>query len=134
MISNGGHGAGVSRRLTGENIMPSKRIFITAFAAACLALPAGAALINVGRGGHLVATDLLAALDRGHVSAAILDVTDPEPLPADHPFWCHPRVLLTPHVASSTDPAAAAHFVADAILRSRAGKPLPGLVDRLAGY
>ena len=97
-------------------------------------LPRGAALINAGRGGHLIATDLLAALDNRHLSAAILDVTDPEPLPADHPFWRHPRILLTPHVASSTDPATAAHFVADAILRHRAGKPLPGLVDRVAGY
>lgn len=97
-------------------------------------LPPGAAVINVGRGAHLVAADLLAALDDNHLSAAILDVTDPEPLPADHPLWRHPRVTLTPHVASSTDPAAAAHFVADAILRSREGKPLPGLVDRQAGY
>ncbi|GAA0337345.1 glyoxylate/hydroxypyruvate reductase A [Sphingomonas oligophenolica] len=97
-------------------------------------LPRGAAVINAGRGGHLVAADLLAALDSEHLSAAILDVTDPEPLPADHPFWCHPRVLLTPHVASSTDPATAAHFVADAILRHREGKSLPGLVDRAAGY
>lgn len=98
------------------------------------ALPAGAALINAGRGGHLIASDLLAALDSGHLSAAILDVTDPEPLPADHPFWHHPRVLLTPHVASSTDPASAAGFIADAILRDRAGMPLPGRVDRSAGY
>jgi glyoxylate/hydroxypyruvate reductase A len=97
-------------------------------------LPPGAAVINVGRGAHLVAVDLLAAIDDNHLSAAILDVTDPEPLPADHPFWGHPRILLTPHVASSTDPAAAAQFVADAILRSREGKPLPGLVDRQAGY
>jgi glyoxylate/hydroxypyruvate reductase A len=98
------------------------------------ALPAGAALINAGRGGHLIASDLLAALDEDHLSAAILDVTDPEPLPADHRFWHHPRILLTPHVASSTDPASAARFVADAILRDRAGMPLPGLVDRSAGY
>jgi glyoxylate/hydroxypyruvate reductase A len=98
------------------------------------ALPAGAALINAGRGGHLIASDLLAALDSGHLSAAILDVTDPEPLPADHPFWHHPRVLLTPHVASSTDPASAAHFVAGAILCDRARMPLPGRVDRSAGY
>jgi len=97
-------------------------------------LPRGAALINAGRGSHLVAADLLAALDSDHLSAAILDVTAPEPLPAHHPFWCHPRILLTPHVASSTDPATAAHFVADAILRHRAGKPLPGLIDRVAGY
>jgi glyoxylate/hydroxypyruvate reductase A len=97
-------------------------------------LPRGAALINAGRGGHLVADDLLAALDSEHLSAAVLDVTDPEPLPADHPFWRHRQVLLTPHVASSTDPATAAHFVADAILRCRTGAPLPGLVDRAAGY
>jgi glyoxylate/hydroxypyruvate reductase A len=97
-------------------------------------LPAGAALINAGRGGHLIASDLLAALDSGHLSAAILDVTDPEPLPADHPFWHHRRVLLTPHVASRTDPASAARFVAEAIFSDRAGLPLPGRVDRSAGY
>ena len=72
------------------------------------ALPKGAALINVGRGGHLVDADLIEALDTGHLSRAILDVTEPEPLPREHPFWTHPRVFLTPHVASMTQPETAA--------------------------
>lgn len=97
-------------------------------------LPHGAAIVNAGRGGHLVADDLLAALASGQVSTAMLDVTDPEPLPPEHPFWRHPAIILTPHVASSTDPAAAVQFVANAVRRSRAGEPLPGLVDRVSGY
>uniref|UniRef100_UPI0023F899A4 NAD(P)-dependent oxidoreductase n=1 Tax=Pseudomonas viridiflava TaxID=33069 RepID=UPI0023F899A4 len=63
-------------------------------------LPPGAALINMGRGGHLVEQDLLAALDGGQLSAAVLDVLQQEPAPADHPFWAHPNILLTPHVAA----------------------------------
>ena len=70
-------------------------------------LPGGAALINVGRGGHLVQDDLLRALDDGRLSSAILDVCEPEPLPPDHPFWHHPRITLTPHIASITQPATA---------------------------
>jgi glyoxylate/hydroxypyruvate reductase A len=97
-------------------------------------LPHGAALVNVGRGGHLVQDDLLAALDTGRVSAAILDVTDPEPLPADHPFWTHPRVLITPHIASAPRPETAVDFVLETIRRHNAGLPLVGLVDRRRGY
>lgn len=97
-------------------------------------LKPGAAILNAGRGGHLVTADLLAALDAGQVSAAMLDVTDPEPLPAGHPLWTHPAVIVTPHVASSTDPVAAAHFVANAVRQSRSGKSLPGRIDRAAGY
>lgn len=67
-----------------------------------------AALINVGRGLHLVDSDLIEALNSGRLSRAILDVTDPEPLPPEHPFWAHPRVFLTPHVASMTQPESAA--------------------------
>ena len=65
-------------------------------------LPKGAGLVNVGRGRHLVQDDLLAALESGQLSGAVLDVTDPEPLPDGHPLWSHPRVILTPHVASMT--------------------------------
>jgi glyoxylate/hydroxypyruvate reductase A len=97
-------------------------------------LPKGAALVNVGRGGHLVADDLLAALDDGTLSAVVLDVTEPEPLPADHPFWNHPRILLTPHVASQTRPETAALAVLDNLRRHAAGEPLIGLVDRARGY
>ena len=64
------------------------------------ALPHGAKLVNVGRGGHLVEADLIAALERGLLSSAVLDVAKPEPLPAGHPFWSHPRILLTPHIAA----------------------------------
>jgi glyoxylate/hydroxypyruvate reductase len=97
-------------------------------------LPAGAALINCGRGGHLVEAELLAALDGGHLAAAILDVTDPEPPAPDHPFWSHPKVLLTPHIASMTRPETAVDFVLATIARHRAGEPIEGLVDRQRGY
>jgi glyoxylate/hydroxypyruvate reductase A len=97
-------------------------------------LPRGAALINVGRGPHLVDADLLEALDSGRLSRAILDVTDPEPLPADHPLWAHPRVFVTPHVASMTQPDTAAPILLENLRRHRRGEPLQGVIDRLRGY
>ena len=98
------------------------------------ALPRGAAVINLGRGKHLVAGDLIAALDAGHLSAAIVDVTDPEPLPPEHPFWTHPRIVVTPHIASETQPETSAGVVIDNIRRHQRGEPLVGLVDRQRGY
>jgi len=98
------------------------------------ALPRGAQLVNVGRGGHLVEADLIEALERGLLSAAVLDVAEHEPLPAGHPFWSHPRILLTPHIASMTTPEAAVEFVLETIGRHRRGETLPGLVDRERGY
>jgi glyoxylate/hydroxypyruvate reductase A len=97
-------------------------------------LPPGAALVNVGRGGHLDQRALLDALDSGHLSRAILDVTDPEPLPADDPLWRHPRVTITPHVASMTQPETAAPVLLENLLRHQAGKPLRDVVDRGRGY
>ena len=97
-------------------------------------LPRGARLLNVGRGGHLVEADLITALDSGMLSAAVLDVAEPEPLPAGHPFWSHPRILLTPHIASTTKPETAVDYVLDTIARHRRGEELPGLVDRNRGY
>jgi glyoxylate/hydroxypyruvate reductase A len=97
-------------------------------------LPRGAFLINGARGGHVVDADLLAALDSGQVAAAALDVFQPEPLPADHPFWTHPQVVMTPHAASITIPSSAAPQVVDNLHRARAGKPLVNLVDFGAGY
>jgi glyoxylate/hydroxypyruvate reductase A len=76
-------------------------------------LPRGAALINVGRGDHLVETDLLDALDDGRLSAATLDVFSTEPLPPEHPFWTHPAIRITPHVASYIDAETGASVVAD---------------------
>ena len=97
-------------------------------------MPRGAALVNAGRGGQLVQEDLLAALDSGQISAAVLDVTNPEPLPADHPLWRHPRVLITPHVAGETRPETAVDYVLETIAQHKAGLPLRGLVDRTRGY
>lgn len=97
-------------------------------------LPRGATLINVGRGGHLVQQDLLQALEEGQVGRAILDVCEPEPLPPGHPFWAHPKVVLTPHIASMTQPETAVEAVIDNIRRHREGLPMIGLVDRARGY
>lgn len=97
-------------------------------------LPTGARLLHVGRGPQLDQTALIAALDSGHLAAAMLDVTDPEPLPQDHPLWSHPGVMITPHIASVTQPQTAAQAVAENIRRHRAGDDLIGLVDRNLGY
>ncbi|TPM98477.1 glyoxylate/hydroxypyruvate reductase A [Mesorhizobium sp. B2-1-5] len=97
-------------------------------------LPAGARLLHVGRGPQLDQTALLQALDNGHLAAAMLDVTDPEPLPDDHPLWRHPKVAITPHIASVTQADSAAQSVVDNIRRHRAGEELIGLVDRTLGY
>lgn len=97
-------------------------------------LPEGAALVNVGRGGHLVEPDLIPALDAGRLSAAVLDVTAVEPTPADHPFWRDPRIVLTPHIASMTQPESAGRVLLDNVRRHRAGEPMIGLVDLGRGY
>ncbi|MGD9511876.1 MAG: 2-hydroxyacid dehydrogenase [Geminicoccaceae bacterium] len=97
-------------------------------------LPAGARLINVGRGAHLVARDLLAALDGGRLAHASLDCFSEEPLPAGHPFWSHPSIDVTPHVAAFADPDSAVDAVADNLRRLRDGRPLLHLVDRARGY
>lgn len=97
-------------------------------------LPRGATVINVGRGGHLAQDDLLQALDAGQLSGAVLDVCDPEPLPPEHPFWTHPQVVLTPHIASMTQPETAVDAVVDNLRRYRQGLPMVGLVDRARGY
>jgi glyoxylate/hydroxypyruvate reductase A len=97
-------------------------------------LPRGASLVHVGRGAHLDHQALLDALETGRLSGAVVDVTDPEPLPAGHPFWAHPKILLTPHIASMTQPETAVQQVLDNIRRHDAGEPLIGLVDRSRGY
>lgn len=97
-------------------------------------LPRGAMLAHLGRGAQLDHAALLAALDSGHLSAVMLDVTDPEPLPADHPLWRHPAVLLTPHVASVTQADSAVETVIENIRRLRAGLEPFGLVDPARGY
>jgi glyoxylate/hydroxypyruvate reductase A len=97
-------------------------------------LPQGAAIINAGRGTLIDDTALLAALDRGHVGQATLDVFRVEPLPAQHPYWHHPRVTVTPHIAADSRPETASAVVAENIRRSQAGLPLLHRVDRTLGY
>jgi glyoxylate/hydroxypyruvate reductase len=97
-------------------------------------LPAGARLLHVGRGPQLDQSALIEALDSGHLAAAMLDVTDPEPLPESHPLWSHPKVFITPHIASVTQPHTAAQSVVENIRRHRAGQNPIGLVDRTLGY
>ncbi|TAD90186.1 MAG: glyoxylate/hydroxypyruvate reductase A [Alphaproteobacteria bacterium] len=97
-------------------------------------MQSGSALINLARGGHCVEADLLAALDAGRPRWAALDVTAVEPLPADHPFWHHPQVILTPHVAALSDEDSAARLVAEEIRRWRRGEPPLQPVDLSAGY
>ncbi len=97
-------------------------------------LPDGAAVINVARGQHLVDEDLLAALDRGKMCGATLDVFHTEPLPNDHAFWGHPNVLVTPHIASLIDPIAGGKRIAENIKKFDAGKPIVDLVPQGRGY
>ncbi|MFI0847748.1 2-hydroxyacid dehydrogenase [Mesorhizobium sp. IMUNJ 23232] len=93
-------------------------------------LPKGACFVNVGRGAHVDEAALVEQLDRGHIRGATLDAFRVEPLPDGHPFWTHPRVLVTPHVASFTDPISAAPAIAENFLRARRGEPLRHAVTR----
>jgi glyoxylate/hydroxypyruvate reductase A len=97
-------------------------------------LPAGASLINAARGGHQVEDDILAALESGQLSEATLDVFHQEPLPTGHPMWRHPRVTVTPHNASLTDPDGAVRQVIENISRIRRGESPTNIVNPKAGY
>ena len=90
--------------------------------------------MNLARGAHVVEDDLLAALDRGALRHAILDVFAAEPLPEDHPFWAHPAVTVLPHVAAISTLETCLPVVVENIRRLRAGEPLLHLVDRDLGY
>ncbi|WP_223543805.1 2-hydroxyacid dehydrogenase [Pseudomonas sp. BF-B-28] len=97
-------------------------------------LPKGAALINMGRGGHLIEEDLLEALASGQLSAAVLDVLQQEPAAPDHPFWHHPKILLTPHIAAMTQPESAFSVLLENIRRHQRGESMLGQVDRERNY
>ncbi len=97
-------------------------------------LKTGACLVQVGRGGHLVEDDLLEALADGRLGGAFLDVFAVEPLPADHPFWAHPQLRLTPHVALLSDPVQSAAMVIENIRRTVQGQPLLHAIKRASGY
>lgn len=98
------------------------------------AMPRGGAVVNLGRGAHVVEADLLAALDGGQLRHCVLDVFDVEPLPPTHAFWRYARVTLLPHAAALTDPRSAAQVVATNLRALEAGQPLLHLVDRRRGY
>jgi glyoxylate/hydroxypyruvate reductase A len=98
------------------------------------ALPNGAAVINLGRGGHLVEKDLVAALDSGHLAAATLDVFRQEPLPKEDPLWRHPRITIMPHASRRIEGRPMVPRICDAVRRLHAGKPLENLIDRGKGY
>ena len=102
--------------------------------AALLALPSGAHLVNVSRGGIIVDDDLLTLLDCGHLASATLDVFREEPLPSGHPFWHHPRITLTPHTSAVTLVEDSIAQVAGKIRRLERGEPVTGVVDRARGY
>lgn len=92
-------------------------------------LPPGAGVVNAGRGGHVVLADLLAALDAGRLSGAVLDVFEAEPLRGDAAVWGHPRVIVTPHVASLPSRRARAGYVAKAIAAFERREKLPNLYE-----
>ncbi|MBY6083440.1 2-hydroxyacid dehydrogenase [Ruegeria arenilitoris] len=97
-------------------------------------LPKGARILNPGRGPLIDDEALLQALNTGQVGHATLDVFRAEPLPPDHPYWAHPNVTVTPHIASETRPETAAQVICENIQRSESGRPLLHLVDRALGY
>ena len=98
------------------------------------AMPRGSYVVNIGRGGHVIDADLIAALDSGQLGGAMLDVFEQEPLPATHPFWRHPKVIVTPHVAAPTLTSESEAQVVDNINRLERGELPLGLVDRDKGY
>jgi len=97
-------------------------------------LPRGAGLVNVGRGSHQKIEDILAALDSGQLSGAVLDVFEQEPLPPEHPAWAHPGILVTPHLASLPSRRERAQYIARGIALHESGAPLPNLYDHVRGY
>nr|WP_216859512.1 glyoxylate/hydroxypyruvate reductase A [Sulfitobacter aestuariivivens] len=97
-------------------------------------MPKGGRIINPGRGALIDDDALLEALDARHIAHATLDVFRVEPLPADHPFWSHPNITVTPHIAAETRAGTASQVIAENIRRCEAGQSLLHLVDRQTGY
>jgi glyoxylate/hydroxypyruvate reductase A len=97
-------------------------------------LPRGAWLINVARGALVVDADLIAAIDDWHLAGATLDVFSTEPLPAEHPFWQHPRIRVTPHVSAITLVEESAAQIARKIRALERGETVGGVVERSRGY
>jgi glyoxylate/hydroxypyruvate reductase A len=108
-----------------ENLLNAARLAL---------LPRGAVILNPGRGALIDDAALLTALDAGQIGHATLDVFRTEPLPQDHPYWTHPHVTVTPHIAADTRPASATRVIAENIRRGQAGEAFLHLVDRRRGY
>lgn len=98
------------------------------------AMPRGSYITNIGRGGHVVDEDLLTALESGQIAGAFLDVFNDEPLPNDHPYWKHPKVVMTPHIAGEIVPRSCAKSIATNIELFREGHALIGIADLDRGY
>ena len=108
-----------------ENIMQKETLY---------QLPKGAWVINVGRGNQVNDNDLIEALDSGHLNGAVLDVFRKEPLPIEHPFWKHPKILITSHTASAIESAIGGKIIASNILKFSKGEYLEDIVDLNQGY
>ena len=108
-----------------ENLLDADRLAL---------LPRGAVILNPGRGALIDDDALLAALDSGQIGHATLDVFRLEPLPQGHPYWAHPRVTVTPHIAADTRASSATRVIAENIRRGEAGEPFLHQVDRARGY
>jgi glyoxylate/hydroxypyruvate reductase A len=117
------------------NLLPATAATADLIDARLLAgLNPGALLVNAGRGAAVVDEDVIAALASGQLGWAVLDVFRTEPLPADHAFWTHPRVFVSPHVAAPTHARTAVAVMAESIRRHERGEPVLHLVDRAVGY
>lgn len=103
-------------------------------AAAFAAMPRGAYLVNIARGGHVVEADLIEAVKSGHLAGAALDVQAHEPMPADDPLWAVPGITITPHIAAQPAMATVAEQFVAGLNALRRGEPLPNRVDRARGY
>lgn len=97
-------------------------------------LPKGATFINAGRGAHVVEADLIEMLDNGHLSAALLDVFQTEPLAQESPIWDHPKITVTPHIASTPTKRDKVVYVSDVVRKFEAGDPLPNIYEPDRGY
>src|SRR5579863_10010815 len=134
------HGSDQLERFLGQTdiavcLLPLTRETEGIFCARTFAMmPKGAMLINVGRGRHVVAADLIAALDAGQLSYAALDALWPEPLPPDSPLWSHPKITVMPHVARRPTVAQIVTEIAANIRSFEAGGGLLQEIDKKMGY